>query len=131
MTKLQDNHNRVISSTFHMLEKSIDDMIFILSNNINECTYEIHRDISESRKLELLLKLNNLKKYIEDFVIDYSLEKEFTVQSQIFNSKKSFWIMHLEEISSKTLNKKYGNIEINTKDYDDALNFLINYIKSI
>jgi len=114
-----------------MLEKSIDDMIFILSNNINECTYEIHRDISESRKLELLLKLNNLKKYIEDFVIDYSLEKEFTVQSQIFNSKKSFWIMHLEEISSKTLNKKYGNIEINTKDYDDALNFLINYIKSI
>jgi len=131
MTQLQDNHKRVISSTFHILEKSIDDMIFILSNNINECTYEIHRDINENRKLELLLKLNNLKKYIADFVIDYSLEKEIAVQSQIFNSKKSFWIMHLEEISSVTLNKKYGNIEINTKEYDNALNILINYIKPI
>jgi|WetSurMetagenome_2_1015567.scaffolds.fasta_scaffold81398_3 hypothetical protein len=131
MTKLQDNHKRVISSTFHMLEKSIDDMIFILSNNIKECTYEIHRDISESRRLELLLKLNNLKKFIADFVKDNLLEKEITIQSHIFNSKISFWEIHLEEISSKTINKKYGNMGIDTKEYDDVLNFLINYIKSI
>jgi hypothetical protein len=131
MIQLQDNHKRVISSTFHMLEKSIDDMIFILSNKINECTYEIHRDIQESRRLELIIKLNNLKKFIADFVKDNSLEKNITIQSHILNSKKSFWEIYLEEISSKTINKKYGDMEVNTREYDDALNFLINYIKSI
>jgi len=131
MIQLANNQKRAISSTIRVLEKSVNEMIFILSNKIKECTYEISQDINEENKAELLISLKNLKKFINDFAAKYSLENDITYHSQIFNSKKTFWQIYLEEISSYSLIKKYGSSDFDTKNYDNEINFLINYIKSI
>lgn len=131
MNKLPDQHKRSISSTIHLLEKSVDDMIYILNNRINEATYEISEEIDDKTKTEILIKLKNLKRFIFDFVEKYSLNKKSMNQSKILNTKCALWKIHLDEILSNSLVKRYGEFEIEKKEYDEDLWFLIKYIESI
>jgi|WetSurSiteA1Bulk_404760.scaffolds.fasta_scaffold212145_2 hypothetical protein len=131
MSEFKMSNKRIVSATFRIFEKSVNDMLFVLSNDVNESTYGISRDIDEDTVRVLKEKLVNLKKLINDFAADNSLEKETTNLSRIFYSKRTLWEIHLGEILSVNLKKRYGITEYEFKEYDETINSIISYIKLI
>lgn len=128
MTALTENHNRALCSTLNVIERSLDDMISILNSN-EKITYEILPDLDIDRS-DLIIKLNKLKELLQDFISKYPIKREKISLKKLLNSKKSIWTIYLEEIKLKEITKKYS-FDANLPDYDNDLNNLIDYIKSI
>lgn len=124
-----DNYKRVITSTLNVIEKSIDDFIHLLGDK-EKITYEISYDSDDNIK-EIINKLNNLREYIQKFSKKYPFAKEKYSLKKILNSKKSTWVIYLEEIKSFNIEKKYSIKIPSTSDYDKDLNHIIEYINSI
>ncbi|MBM4159446.1 MAG: hypothetical protein FJ216_11815 [Ignavibacteria bacterium] len=131
MNSLSEKHKRAVSSTIHILEKSIDEMMYMLTNHFDGTSYKVKEDIDDKRKTEILKKIKKLKKLIENFSAEYKLNKNVIIQSRVFESKKTFWGIYLEDISSDRLNKKYGAMSVDEKEYDGKLQNMINFIKSL
>jgi len=130
MSSISAKHKRVLCSTLSVIERSIDEMISQL-NFDEKITYEITPKLEKAERENLLKKLITLKEYINNFTKKYPIEKEHYSIRKILNSKKSIWAIYLEEIKSKELKKKYSIDNIPSEEYDNNLNFIIDYIKSI
>ncbi|MCX7833352.1 MAG: hypothetical protein N2490_03995 [Ignavibacteria bacterium] len=129
MTTLANTHNRVLCSTLNVIERSLDEMINLLSND-EKITYELTDNLNLNKD-KLLKKLNTLKEYINNFTVKYPIRKEKISFNKLLNSKKSIWAIYLEEIKSQQIKKKYSIDIVQIPDYDKDLNFIIDYIKSI
>jgi len=106
-------------------------MMYMLTNHFDGTSYKVKEDIDDKRKTEILKKIKKLKKLIENFSAEYKLNKNVIIQSRVFESKKTFWGIYLEDISSDRLNKKYGAMSVDEKEYDGKLQNMINFIKSL
>ncbi len=130
MSSISSKHRRVLCSTLSVIERSIDEMISLL-NYEEKITYEISPKLEKAEKDNLMKILKTLKEHINNFTKKYPIEKEKFSIRKILNSKKSIWAINLEEIKSKELKKKYSIENISEEDYNNNLEFIIDYIKSL
>lgn len=127
---LPPSHYRVISSTIRLIEKSINEMLLILSEQTQSSTIEFKKDIPPGKRKKLISQLEDLKESIAHFAKKFSLEKEVITENQFLNSKKTVWEIQLREITAEVLNKKYGYSPPIEK-YNNAIETLIRKVISL
>ncbi|MGB9695974.1 MAG: hypothetical protein ACP5P3_01205 [Ignavibacteria bacterium] len=130
MNDLPHFHRREISSTIRLIERSVNEILLILSEQIQISTTDFKKDILAEKRKKLTKQLEDLKELIARFVQKFNLEKEVIAESQILNSKKTVWEIQLREITAEVLNRKYGS-SILIEAYREWIKTLIEKVVSL
>lgn len=131
MIKLKKQHKRTVSSGLYVIEKSIDELLFLLTGKNESSTYDIINDSEVKNDAELISKIEGIKKAIKVIAVKYTLTRLTLTKSQLIRAKKSTLELYAEELLPDFLEKRYGNTGIDNKTYRNDINNLINAIKSI
>jgi hypothetical protein len=131
MTKLKKQHKRTVSTGLYIIEKSIDDLLYLITNEIDSSTYKIISDKYKKNNPELKEILYKIKKQLSLISGKYFLSGKEINLSDLINAKKNTLEIYAEELLPDYLEMKYGKMDIDVEEFGNEIIKLINTIKQI
>ncbi len=124
---LSKNHKRVLSSSLKIVEKSIDEIKYLLNEEVSSFT-KIEMDLNNTQINELITTIDTIKRKLVEFIKKYGLENEDYSFQQILHAKKSYlWTVLCDTNSTKL--DSYGMFNNDLRDeFDEDINTLLNII---
>ncbi|NCO68205.1 MAG: hypothetical protein COY75_03295 [Nitrospirae bacterium CG_4_10_14_0_8_um_filter_41_23] len=126
---LNEYQRRGLSITLQIVEKSIDDIEWILHNGDDiGILYEVRDNVPLTVKDELLRKISVIKDRIKIIADEFNLEKECIEASREVFGKLPYCWKILEDAKAKKL-RRYGEVATGVEDVlDPDLDIIINLV---
>ncbi len=128
---LSPNHKRVITTTVRLVEKELDEIESLISNNNKLVSSEVKILLTKQQKRKISLIMEECREANEKMFYEFNLRKEITTDRQIINSKVNYLITVLLDSTSERL-KGYGKLDKNSATLvDENFQNLIENLKIV